>query len=487
MIFDISLPIPRDFIDGVWSSAEVTDKVLEDPNTGEELQRVMRTPDVEVDRALQAARDVHDGGTWSNTPVEDRADLLEAVGSWLQERAMEAARQEALTTGVTISMTSMLSVILHGAWSMAANQIRAGLLTTVMPGMTGNDVEVHRRPWGPAVLLVPWNAPAPMAAHKAASALAAGAPVILKPSEFAPNACSLIAEAAEAVGLPAGVVQLVHGAGDVGARLVRSPATGSVSFTGGLAAGRSIASACAPRFVPTQLELGGNNNLVAMPDADPEILAGHVVNLMTQLNGQWCRALGRLILPADRADEFLDASLAALADVRIGHSLDLTSKMGPMIHSAHLTEISNQRDALVNAGGTAHAPTALPDVPGNFISPTLVSGVTSADAMHEIFGPIAAVLTYDTVDDAARLANDTPYGLEGYVCGTDEDAALALGRRMRTGAVKVNGSTVLSLSLDAPRPAWGWSGIATEGTSETIEFFGGQCVIGVEGPLPDFS
>lgn len=487
MTHDISLPTVRDYIAGAWSAAAVTDRVLEDPNTGQEIQRIMTTPDVEVDRALQAAADAHASGVWSNTPIEERAALLEAMGEWLQSRAMEAARQESLTTGVTISMTSMLSIILHGAWGMAAGQIRDGLLTKVMPGMTGNDVEVNRQPWGPAVLLVPWNAPAPMAAHKAASALAAGAPVILKPSEFAPNACSLIAEAADAVGLPPGVLQLVHGAGDVGGRLVQSEAIGSVSFTGGLAAGRSIAAECAPRFIPTQLELGGNNNLVAMPDADPEALAGHVVNLMTQLNGQWCRALGRLILPADRADELLEASLAALAEVSIGHSLDINSQMGPMIHSAHLADIATKRDALVAGGGTAHAPTALPDLPGNFISPTLVSGVTSEAARHEIFGPVAAVLTYDDVDEAARLANDTPYGLEGYVCGADEDAALALGRRMRTGAVKVNGSTVLSLSLDAPRPAWGWSGIATEGTSETIEFFGGQCVIGVEGPLPAMS
>ena len=484
--FDTSLPPVRDYVAGEWVDPVETDQVLENPNTGDELQRVVRSRDEDIDRALETAAKVHDAGTWADTPIEERAAKLHAMADFLEERAMESARQEALTTGVTVQMTGMLSIITHGAWRMAAQKITEGVLSRSMTGMTGNEVEIHRRPWGPAVLLVPWNAPAPMAAHKAASSLAAGAPTILKPTEFAPNACTLIAEAAEAAGLPTGVFQVVHGAADVGSRLVNSDHTGSVSFTGGLQGGRAIAGDCAPRFVPTQLELGGNNPLVAMPDADAATLAGHVVNLMVQLNGQWCRALGRLILPADRADELLEAAIEALSGVGLGHSLDPTTQMGPMIHSAHLADIEAKRDALVAAGGEAHTTAALPDLPGNFISPTLVTGVSSKDAEHEIFGPVAAVLTYDTLDEALALANDTPYGLEGYVCGTDEEAAMTLGRGIRAGGVKVNGSTVLSLSLDAPRPAWGWSGAANEGTVETIEFFGGEQVVGIEGPMPDF-
>lgn len=157
--------------------------------------------------------------------------------------------------------------------------------------------------------------------------------------------------------------------------------------------------------------------------------------------------------------------------------------MGPMVHSGHLKKIRGQTDALLAKGGRAHSAGRLPVLGGNFIAPTLITGVTSADSQDEIFGPIGTVHSFTTDAEALALANGTRYGLEAYVFGKDEERAMALGREIRAGGVKVNGSSIMSLSLMAPRPAWGLSGMSEEGTAETFRFFCGTRVVGVEGPL----
>ena len=482
---DTSLPPLLDLIDGELAEVPRDESTwLEDPNTGERLQPLGVTTDETVQRAIAAADRVHTEQSWSSLSPDDRAGWLERLADAIEQRAAESARLESLTTGVTITMTGMLSFITHAAFRLAATQLRNGWGTTVMPGDAGNPVEVLRLPWGPAALLVPWNAPAPMAAHKAASALAAGAPAILKPSEFAPNGTGVIAEAAAEIGLPAGVLQLVHGGPHVGGLLVTDPRIRSVSFTGGLKGGRDIAAACAPDFKPAQLELGGNNPVVVLEGADLDEAALGVEMLMTQLNGQWCRALGRLIVHESVFDDLMERIAARFGALQLGHSLDPATQMGPMVHSQHLAGLRDRIAELEKAGGSVHQWSTLPNLDGNFLAPTLVTGVASLDALHEIFGPVGTVHTFATDAEAIDLANATPYGLEGYVFGGDTDRALGVARQVRSGGVKVNGATVMSLSLMAPRPAWGLSGFAEEGTTETIDFFAGTRVVGVEGMPP---
>lgn len=374
-------------------------------------------------------------------------------------------------------------MIVPGAFALAAQMLRAGVLLETLQGPAGQTVEVHRRPLGPAVCLVPWNAPAPMAAHKIASALAAGAPTILKPSEYAPYATTELARVVDgaltAAGAPAGTFQLLQGGPAVGGRLVTDPRVRAVSFTGGSVGGRAIASACADGFTALQLELGGNNPLVVLPDADAEVAARACVDLLTTLNGQWCRALGRLVLPADRAEEVLDLALGRLAALGAGDPLDPATGLGPIVHSQHLERLRGAIADLESAGGKAHATTPVPGT-GHFLAPTLITGVPSEAALEEVFGPVATVHTYESVDEALALANATPYGLEAYVVGADREHALAFARRVEAGEVKVNGSSIMSLHLMSPRPAWGHSGMGEEGTVETIRVFTGARVVGVE-------
>ncbi|WP_280501432.1 aldehyde dehydrogenase family protein, partial [Nocardia farcinica] len=329
---------------------------------------------------------------------------------------------------------------------------------------------VRRLPLGPALCLVPWNAPAPMAAHKVASALAAGCPVILKVSELAPFSSVLLARAI-AEHVPPGMFQLVHGGAETGAALVADPRIAAVSFTGGVPGGRAVATASAALLRPAQLELGGHNPLIVLPDADTGTAARMAAELLTTLNGQWCRALGRLILPRTRAGEIVAAIGERLAALTIGAPLDPATDLGPQIHSRHAKLLAEAVSGLpARSFGTLPAE-------GNYVQPTLVE----RDLPEEVFGPVAAVVTYDTHTDPVALANAVPYGLEGYVCGADLEQALAVARRVRAGEVKVNGSSIMSLHLMTPRPAWGVSGLGEEGTAETLRFFTGARVVGVEG------
>jgi phenylacetaldehyde dehydrogenase len=408
---------------------------------------------------------------------------LLAMSAELDKRKARIAELEAFTTGAIHSLTTMLGIITTGAWHLAAEQLKSGWTLSTLPGPNDHTVEVHRKPWGPALLLTPFNAPAPMAAHKLANALAAGCPAILKPTEWAPNGCDVFAEAARAAQLPPGVFQIVHGGPDVGAILAADPRIRAISFTGGLHGGRAIAQTCAHDFKPAQLELGGNSPVIIFDDANLDEAAQGVVNLLTTLNGQWCRALGRLIVHESLQDKLLQAVLGKLENLRMGDSVAMETQMGPLAHSHHLKKIRGQMDGLLAKGGTAHSSTPLPDLGGSFIAPTLITGVSAQDAQDEIFGPIGTVHSFTTDAEALALANGTPYGLEAYLFGADEDRAMRVGREVRAGGVKVNGSSLISLHLMAPRPAWGLSGLSEEGTAETFRFFCGTRVIGVEGPL----
>ncbi len=478
-------PQIADLVGGEW--ARCTAQLgfsLEDPETGRAVTVAAGSDPHRLEQAIAGAAALHSAGAWQRVPAAERADVLDAVATEVEAAAPEITALEAYATGVPIRQTGMLSVILGGAFRLAAMQLREGWLSSALPREDGRLAHVDRLPWGPAACVVPWNAPAPMAAHKAANALAAGCPTIVKPSEYAPYGtqalAAAVARALAAAGLPGGLFQLVHGDAGTGARLVGDPRIRAVSFTGGLTGGRAVAAACAYDIKPVQLELGGNNPLVILPDADTADAARAAADLLTTLNGQWCRALGRLIVPAGRAEEILRATLDRLATLHAGSPLDPDTDYGPLVHSGHLARVAAARDALVAHGGTAHTALTVPGE-GNFLSPTLVTGVSPAHTLHEIFGPVAAVHPYTTLDEAVELANGTPYGLEAYVQGADEEQALAVARRLTAGEVKVNGSSIMSLHLFTPRPAWGLSGYSEEGTAETLRFFTNPRVVGVEG------
>jgi len=470
-----------DYIDGerVRPSLEMAGWVS-NPNTAEAIARQMATSPEQVERALATAQRVHEAGAWARLPADERAERLEAAADALMPLTPLIAAVESYHTGMVISLTNFVNAIVWLAFKGAAGVLRSGRTRLSASGPL-SEVEILRKPLGPAVAIVPWNSPAALAAHKVANALAAGAPVILKPSEWAPYSCLFLVEGLERAGLPQGTFQIVNGGAAVGQQLVADRRVRAVSFTGGLQGGRAVAAACAHDFKSMQLELGGNNGMIVLEDADIAKTAEGITAGLTTLNGQWCRALGRLLVHESIADELLAATLDRLGKVRLGDSLAPESEMGPLANEEHRRRIAAAVKGLTAVGGQIHAPTPLPDLPGYFFPPTLIAGVAPEETLEEIFGPVATLHTFRDEAEAVRLANQTAYGLGGYVFSQDEERAMRVARQMNTGGVKINGVSLLELNVDAPRPAWGLSGFGQEGTLETFDVFCGVSVVGVAG------
>jgi len=480
------LPALENLIDGKWSIPEIDrQKDLRDANTGEPVQAQLSCSLDQVEVAMAAADAAHKAGEWERTPAAERADKLDEIAAELAkpEYTDTIAHADSITTGAIIRTTRKMATIAPLVFKMAADYIRTGALDRRVEGPLG-DVEYFMRPWGPALLISPWNGPTAIGSHKIASALAAGAPCIMKPSEWAPHSAIMMAKAIDKVGLPHGTFQLTCGNRIIGGQMVQDPRMASVSFTGGLTGGRAIARACADDFKPTQLELGGNNPLVAFEDADIEKTAMGVVFGLTNLNAQWCRALGRLIVHKSIKSKLLDRVLELLADIKLGHSLDEASDMGPMVHKGQYDSILEAIEQLKGKGGKALSITNRPASNGYFIPPTLIDGCDPADTVDEIFGPVAVVHSFESEAEALALANGTPFGLAGYVYSADEARAFKFAREMRTGGIKINGYSLLSIGKGAPRSAWGLSGIGEEGHAQSIEFFTGARVVGVSPQDP---
>jgi phenylacetaldehyde dehydrogenase len=451
---------------------------IRSPNDGAILDRQRATDPRTLDHALGVAARAHARGDWAHATADERAAVLEAIAAALEPKVESIATADATTTGAVIGLTRLVAGIVPHAFRGAAALLRGGFLGRTLPGPGGAPVEIVRAPWGPAAVIAPWNAPSGIAAHKIASALAAGCPVVAKPSEWAPHSLSIIGEVLRASALPAGIFQLVHGAAEVGAALVSDRRIRAVSFTGGLSGGLAVARACAADLKPVQLELGGNNPLLVLDDADLDRAAAGIVAGLVTLNAQWCRAVGRIFVASSRHDALLERVLDRLARVRVGSSLDPESEMGPLVHAAHRARVAAAVDRLIAAGGHVHQTTKVP-VEGCFFPPTLVTGVAAADAEEEIFGPVATVHVVESDAEAIALANASPYGLAAYVFGADHARARSVARRLQAGSTKIDGVSLMSLHPAAPRPAWGHSGFGEEGTTETLAFFCGTRVIGV--------
>lgn len=477
----MQLPELQNFIAGEVSRPTIDrGSSLRNPNTREVLQPQLAATPEEAERAVACAHACYQRGEWERLGPDGRATYLEAIADELQKPEHQAliAFSDSITTGAVLAVTRKMASLVPLVFRGAAKYLRSGALAKKVPGPRG-EVEVFKRPWGPTFLISPWNGPTAIGSHKMASALAAGAPAIFKPSEWAPHSAIVMAQAIHKAKLPVGAFQLLCGSRHIGGPIVADPRIRTVSFTGGLAGGRAVARACADDFKPTQLELGGNNPMVVFPDVDVEEAATAIVFGMTMLNAQWCRALGRLIVHASIKDKLLEAVLAKLSKVNLAHSLDENADMGPMVHEGQYDSIRADIQKLVGKGGRALNATKLPELAGYFIAPTLVDGCDPSDTVDEIFGPVAAVHTFNTEEEALALANGTPFGLAGYVFSNDLERAFRFAREIRTGGVKINGYSLLSLNPDAPRAAWGLSGIGEEGHSQSIEFFCGARVVGV--------
>ena len=469
------------YLEGDWESpVERLADDIRDANSGQRILAQLGSGEQQIGRAVTAAASNHHNGSWRELTTARRADKLLAIAEALTALADDIATIDAVTTGVPITQTRELAGIPTLAFRRAA-----ALAAEPDCAQRQANFDLTRLPLGPALIIAPWNAPAGIASHKIASALAAGCPVLFKPSEWSPLSGQLIARAIAGVGLPPGTFQLLHGDAGTGAALTADERVVAVSFTGGLAAGRAVAAACAHRMRPAQLELGGNNPLVVLPDADPAAVARAITLLLSTLNGQWCRAPGRIIVPHGMLEQLLELTTAALSDLCIGSSLHSDTRLGPLAHRAHRDSVLAAIARHEARGGVVQRCGDLPPLAGWFLQPTLICGLRGEQALEEIFGPVATVHGYADIEQAVALANQPPYGLAGYVFGAGQPA-LQLARRLEAGTVKINLTTLFGPHPDAPRPVWKLSGIGTEGARETFEFFRGSRLVTVAGDLSDY-
>jgi len=464
------------WIAGAPQPSEVADGgLLHDPNDSSVLAESRSSSPAQVEAAIAAAAAAHASGEWLSLGIEGRAPYLEAFADELDAVAEQVAHLDSLNSGVPISVTRLFGGSNGGTVRSAVARARAaGDAVALEAG--GRDVVVHRIPWGPAALIVPWNAPSAMAVKKLAYALAAGAPAVLKPSSASPWSAQLIAEAAARVGFPAGLVNLVLGGAGAGEQLVRDPRIRAISMTGSTATGRSIAAAAGPNFTRLRLELGANNAGFVLPGADLEATADQLVTGFTKLSGQWCEAPRRVIVVGDAAP-LVDALVARLSRIVIGSSLDDATELGPVAFAARRDELVAQRDAL---GGRVIAVGDIPDA-GYFLAPTLVVGA-DRDPEGELFGPILAIRAARDQAEALAMANTGPVGLSGYVFGPDVAAASVLGARLDAGEIKVNGTSVLDMAQESVQSFFGSAGVGGHGDADVLDFFTGRRIVGTDAP-----
>jgi aldehyde dehydrogenase (NAD+) len=457
------------FIDGRFRPSDDVAPVIE-AATGEPLGDGASASAAEIDGAVAAARSAFPG--WRSTPAGERAELLKRLAAALKSRAADTNELVTRENGMPMS----LSRGANGAFPALLLNYYAEMITAigaeeVRPSAIGHTI-VRHEPVGVVAAITPWNYPQALAAFKVAPALAAGCPVVLKPSPETALDAMVFGEAAIEAGLPPGVLNIVPGGADAGAQLVAHPGVGKVSFTGSTAAGRIIGEVCGRLLRPVTLELGGKSAAIILDDAD---LDATINGLRTQSfanNGQTCYLNSRILAPRSRYDEVVEAMAALASSLSVGNPLNTTTDIGPVVSERQRDRILGYIRAGTADGAKLVAGGSIPkDQPrGWFVEPTVFAGVSNTDriAREEIFGPVLAVIAYDGDDDAITLANDSDYGLGGTVWSADVDRATDIARAVHTGTIGVNG---YALDIGAPFGGVKASGLGRELGPEGLDAF----------------
>jgi 5-carboxymethyl-2-hydroxymuconic-semialdehyde dehydrogenase len=430
----------------------------------------------DIDAAAQAAKDAFPA--WRDMPALERKKILIRIAEGIEARAEEIAFCECWDTGQALRFMSKAA--LRGAENFRyfADQVTAARDGKNLPSPTLMNVTT-RVPIGPVGVITPWNTPFMLSTWKIAPALASGCTVVHKPAEFSPLTARILAEIAHEAGLPAGVWNLVNGFGeDAGKRLTEHPAIKAIAFVGESRTGSLITKQGADTLKRMHLELGGKNPVVVFDDANLDRALDAVIFMIYSINGERCTSSSRLLIHDTIAHEFQARLVERVNNIRVGHPLDPKTEVGPLIAQEHFDkvtsyfEIAKQDGATIAAGGER-----LGDI-GYFVRPTLF---TNADnkmrvAQEEIFGPVLTAITFKTEEDALELANDTQYGLTGYVWTNDLTRALRFTNHLEAGMIWVNSENVRHL----PTPFGGVkaSGIGRDGGDWSFDFYMEQKHIG---------
>ncbi len=469
----------RSYVAGRWAEGDAPLRV-ENPADESTVAELAAAPLAEVERAIVEARRSFDAGVWAGMPATGRAAVLGAFLDHLEAARLPLAATIVAEAGQPMGFADRLQVATGLDLARATVELYLSMpeeepnpvpLDELVQGRVALSVRRYE-PVGVVAAITPYNAAVIMAFQKVIPALMAGNSVVLRPSPLTPVSSLAFGAAADAAGLPPGVLSVVVEDGAAGAELLsRHPAVDMVSFTGSTAVGRQILAQAAPTVKRVALELGGKSAQIYLPDAVERAATGAMA-VVAATAGQACVAATRMLVPRERKEEVVEAVAAAYARVTVGLPTEPTTLMGPVISAAQrarcerFVALAEQHGGKVAHGGGRPAGFER----GYFFEPTVLDLPDNANpaAQEEIFGPVIGVLGYEDIDDAVRIANDTVYGLSNQVYGADVAAATQVARRLRSGAVNVNAGV---FSAYAPSGGYKQSGLGRERGPDGVRAF----------------
>ena len=459
------------YVNGKWAPSAGDGSIdVVNPSNEAVIGSVPDGTAADVDAAVAAAKAAFP--EWSGRSLEDRLGFIEKLGAGLAARAEEIGALISSEVGMPATLSTMIQAGMPAATT-------AGVPETARNFDFEETISrslVTREPVGVVGCITPWNYPLHQIMAKVAPAMAVGCTVVLKPSEVAPLNAFVLAEIIDELGFPAGVFNLVSGVGPVvGEAIAAHPDVDMVSFTGSTRAGTRVAEVAASNVTKVHQELGGKSANIVLDDADFEKAIPSAVGAAYLNSGQTCSALTRLLVPADRMDEAAELAAATAAGFTVGPADDAGSRLGPLVSQAQWDRVQGYIQTGIDEGATlVTGGTGKPDGldAGYYVKPTVFADVDNSMtiAQEEIFGPVLSIIGYEDEEDAVRIANDSEYGLSGGVWSSDNDRAIAVAKRLRTGQVDMNGSF---LNTDAPFGGYKKSGNGRElgryGLAEFLE------------------
>ena len=430
----------------------------------------------DIDAAASAASDAF--AMWRDMPALERKKILIRIAEGIEARAEEIALCECWDTGQTIKFMSKAA--LRGAENFRyfADQVMQARDGQHLQSPTLMNITT-RKPIGPVGVITPWNTPFMLSTWKIAPALAAGCTVVHKPAEASPLTARLLIEIAEEAGLPPGVLNTVNGFGEgAGKALCEHPKIKAIAFVGESRTGSLITKQGADTHKRNHLELGGKNPVIVFDDADLDRALDAAIFMIYSINGERCTSSSRLLIQDTVREEFETKLVVRVNNIKVGHPLDPATEIGPLVTQEHYDKVISYFDIATEDGATVAAGGVKVGDEGYFVRPTLFTNATNKMriAQEEIFGPVLTSIPFSTEEEALSMANDTDYGLTGYVWTNDLTRALRFTEALEAGMIWVNSENVRHL----PTPFGGVkaSGIGRDGGDWSFEFYMEQKHIG---------